>query len=124
MGRLGVKPEHAIELVECVRQTPNLNLRGLYTHFSSGEDDADFSKEQAATFRRVLRLLAQRGIEIPCVHANNSAALLHEPDTLFNLVRPGLLVYGVAPPGNAWLPMPHAGLKFSQPFPGSAASAS
>lgn len=99
MGRLGVRPDRAVELVERVRQLPDLRLQGLYTHFSSAEDDPKFSQRQAKTFRQVLESLAQRGIEIPCVHANNSAALLHEPDTMFNLVRPGLLVYGIVPPG-------------------------
>ncbi len=99
MGRLGVRPDQALALVERVRQLPNVRLHGLYTHFSSAEEDARFSRCQVATFRQLLRSLAERGLEFPCVHANNSAALLHEPDTMFNLVRPGLLVYGIVPPG-------------------------
>ena len=99
MGRLGVRPDRAMELVRKVRQLPGLRLQGLYTHFSSAEDDAEFSRQQAKTFRQVIAALASEGIQIPVLHANNSAALLHEPDTLLDLVRPGLLVYGIVPVG-------------------------
>jgi len=99
MGRLGVAADKAVELVERVLELPNLRLQGFYTHFSSAEDDTRFSRRQVAKFQRVLQALTARSIEVPLIHANNSAALLHEPETLFNLVRPGLLVYGILPPG-------------------------
>lgn len=99
MGRLGVKPSEAWELIAYVRRLRGLHLQGLYTHYASVEDDAKFSRQQAAEFGRLLQRLATSGIRMPLVHANNSGALLHEPGTLFNLVRPGLLVYGVVPTG-------------------------
>jgi alanine racemase len=74
-----------------------LELEGLYTHFASAEDDAKFSAAQSARFREVLDALAAAGLRPPLVHANNSAALLRMTGTAFNLVRPGLLVYGVLP---------------------------
>jgi alanine racemase len=100
MGRLGVKPEDAISLIRQVRELPGLKIEGLYTHFSSVEDDADFSRQQSEMFRKLVQEITAGGIRIPWIHVNNSGALLHEPDTLFNVVRPGLLVYGVAPSGN------------------------
>ncbi|MHB8524348.1 MAG: alanine racemase [Limisphaerales bacterium] len=99
MGRLGVKASEAWELIEHVLGSPGLDLQGLYTHYASVEDDAKFSRQQAVEFGHLLQRLAANGIRIPLVHANNSGALLHEPDTVFNLVRPGLLVYGVVPTG-------------------------
>jgi alanine racemase len=99
MGRLGVKAGEAAELVRAVRALPGLKFEGLYTHYASAEDDAKFSREQARRFQRLLVELAAAGVRVPLVHANNSAALWHEPETTFNLVRPGLLVYGVLPLG-------------------------
>jgi alanine racemase len=99
MGRLGVAPAEARKLISRVNRLPNLKLEGLYTHYSSVEDDAAFSRAQQQRFQKVLDELAADGIRAPMIHTNNSGALLHEPRTLFDLVRPGLLVYGVLPPG-------------------------
>ena len=76
-----------------------LKLQGLFTHFSSAEDAAEFSAQQAALFHSVIAQLTAAGLTPPMIHANNSAAILHEPATTFDLVRPGLLVYGILPTG-------------------------
>lgn len=99
MGRLGISPGKARELLVGMRQLPGIEVEGLYTHYSSVEDDAGFSRWQRKQFEKLLGELAREGIRVPLIHANNSGALLLEPDTLFNLVRPGLLVYGIVPPG-------------------------
>lgn len=99
MGRLGARPGDALALIRAIAALPGLALEGLYTHYASAEDDAPFSQTQATRFQSVIRDVAAAGIEIPLIHANNSAALLHQPDTTFQLVRPGLLVYGIVPEG-------------------------
>jgi alanine racemase len=99
MGRLGVRPEAALKLVRRIREVSNLDVQGIYTHFSSVEDDVGFSRRQLDRFREVISQLEAANLRPPLVHANNSGALLHEPDSLFNLVRLGLLVYGSVPPG-------------------------
>ncbi len=99
MGRLGAPVAQAEELVAQLLRFSALRLEGIYTHFCSVEDDAEFSRLQATQFQQLLARLHANGISPALVHANNSGALLHEPDTMFNLVRPGLLVYGVLPPG-------------------------
>ena len=99
MGRLGVAPANARKLIIQVNRLPGLKLEGLYTHYSSVEDDAGFSRAQRQRFEKVLGELAAEGIRVPMIHASNTGALLHEPRTLFDLVRPGLLVYGVVPRG-------------------------
>ena len=98
MGRLGVRPTEAVGLARQIVSMPRLELEGIYTHFASAEDDATFTRAQARRFLTVLDELTLAGVRPPLVHANNSAALLYEPDTTFNLVRPGLLVYGIVPP--------------------------
>src|SRR6266516_6630101 len=99
MGRLGVAPADARKLIVQVNRLPGLKMEGLYTHYSSVEDAAEFSRAQRQRFEKVLSELATAGIRVPLVHANNSGALLHETRTLLDLVRPGLLVYGVVPSG-------------------------
>lgn len=104
MGRLGVAWAEARSLVEQVRTLPSLEIEGIYTHYSSAEDDPEYSRIQADRFVKVLDELKAAGICPPIVHASNSAAVLCERDSHFNLVRPGLLVYGVVPPGQRTFP--------------------
>jgi alanine racemase len=99
MGRLGVAHPEALGLAREILSLPGLVLEGVYTHFASAEDDGEFTRRQADRFSRVLDSLRRAEINVPLIHANNSAALLLEPASAFNLVRPGLLVYGVVPQG-------------------------
>ncbi len=106
MGRLGVVPAHALALAQSIAVTEGLRLQGLFTHFSSAEDDPAFSSRQAAQFHDVIAQFSAAGIKPPLIHANNSAAILHESDTTFDVIRPGLLVYGILPPGRRRLAPP------------------
>ncbi|MDZ8120442.1 alanine racemase [Pontiella agarivorans] len=94
MGRLGVPSEQAPRLIELICETPEVELTGIYTHFATA-DEAD----RSATFRQLERFrailpVAGKGIRI---HAANSAATLDLPDTHFDMVRPGIAVYGCKP---------------------------
>jgi alanine racemase len=100
MGRLGMMAEDAARIIDQIRRLPGLRLEGIYTHFAVAEEDADYSAWQRQRFESLLAALRNQGLAIPCVHGGNSAALLHEPGCHWDLVRPGLLVYGVAPPGS------------------------
>jgi alanine racemase len=99
MGRLGIEPRRAVELVARIRALPGLQLEGIYTHFAAVEDDPEFTAEQRRRFQRLLPALKRTGLPIPVLHAANSGGLLHEPEAWFDMVRPGLLVYGVVPSG-------------------------
>ncbi len=99
MGRLGVSAARAVELVEQMAALPHLVLAGLYTHYASAEDDAAFSLAQRRSFSAVLDALKAKRLLPPLIHANNSAALLHESESIYGAVRPGLLVYGIVPSG-------------------------
>ncbi len=105
MGRLGIAAERALALWEDVRWLSNLRIIGLFTHFSAPEDDAPFTQKQRGRFCELLKSILSAGAQLDLIHANNSAALLLEPATMFNCVRPGLLVYGIAPPGKRRQPL-------------------
>ena len=102
MGRLGFWHEETVEPIRRIAAMPNLRLQGIYTHFPSAEDDAAFSLEQVEKFHAVVR---QGGVRIPLRHADNSAGVLNVHagsrrfGSLFNVVRPGLMMYGIVPPG-------------------------
>jgi alanine racemase len=99
MGRLGATPKQAGQLLGETKRLPGLEICGIYTHFSSVEDDPVFSRQQRQQFGRLLQRLRKHGCKFEFVHANNSGALLLEQASILNAVRPGLLVYGVTPPG-------------------------
>ena len=99
MGRLGAPVAAAAELLARMAMLPHLHVSGIYTHYSSAENDRKFSSAQRKRFEAAVRELRAKKLLPPLVHANNSAALLHEPRSNDNVVRPGLLVYGITPPG-------------------------
>jgi len=91
-------------MLDAIARLPNLNVVGLYSHFASAESNAAFSRRQRSRFKKLLKTLTAAGHTFSQIHFNNSAGLLHEPDSLYNLARPGLLVYGVLPHGRRRAP--------------------
>ncbi|MBL9169845.1 MAG: alanine racemase [Verrucomicrobiales bacterium] len=100
MGRLGVAPEFAPALAAEARSTPGIKLAGLYTHYASVEEEAAFTQNQRQSFRKVREAVRAAGGDPEWVHSANSAGILLELPDGCNAVRPGLLVYGVIPPGS------------------------
>ncbi len=99
MGRLGADPAQTGQLLRIIRELPHLHLMGLYTHYACAEDDEGFSEQQRRCFVGALKSLPAELAKDAMIHANNSAGILFEPETTFDAVRPGLLVYGIVPPG-------------------------
>lgn len=99
MGRLGALPGQLPELLKAIDQLPGLTVSGLCTHYSSAEEDADFTAGQCRQFTALLGDFTAQGRQFECVHACNSAALLRAPSQPFNMVRVGLLTYGIVSEG-------------------------
>ena len=97
MGRLGVLPKDAIALTNQLQNVDAIEVEGIYTHFSTAGEDLPYAVEQLARFKRVLKQLQSDGRRFKYIHAANSAAVLTFPDSYFNVVRPGLLLYGLQP---------------------------
>lgn len=105
MGRLGVRPSEAVSLFKAICQLPAFQLAGLYTHYAAVEDDAVFSRQQRTQFLAILHALKGHGWQPELVHINNSGGILWESKgEICNAVRPGLLVYGIAPRGTRRVP--------------------
>ena len=102
MGRLGCKPERALGIAREVRRSRRLDLLGVATHLAgTGAQPNGETEDQLERFRKVLHALEREGIRPPWRHAYASTALCADLPPEFNLVRPGLAVYGVDPAG-AW----------------------
>lgn len=99
MGRLGASSESIPDLVGQIQRLPNLKLCGLYTHFSSVESDSKNTRRQRRQLEDLARELSELGTRFDHIHCANSGGLLWESAGTCNTVRPGLLVYGITPPG-------------------------
>ena len=98
MHRVGASPAEAFELARAVAAHPQLHLEGLFTHFAvADEPGRPFTAEQLALFQQVVAGLAAEGIRPPLLHAANSAGALAHPGSRYQMVRPGIAVYGLAP---------------------------
>jgi alanine racemase len=98
MGRVGVLPSEAIAFITKVASLPGLKIEGLFTHFAKAEDPEDnFTIDQFSRFQAIAARLPQ----IPLKHTANSAAALFHQDTHLDLVRVGLMMYGLYPQGNS-----------------------
>jgi alanine racemase len=95
MGRLGLQWKEAAELAKTIAKTKNVELEGVWTHFAASDDeDKTFTLEQLENFQHFLNALRKEGIQAKLVHTANSAATLAFPESHFDLVRPGIAVYG------------------------------
>jgi len=98
MGRLGVNEDQALGFVQSIQQDcPNLILEGIYTHLPVADTDRDFTIGQMRRFRDMVYSLENQFITFSYVHAGNSMGLGDYKTELFNLARPGIMLYGVYP---------------------------
>jgi alanine racemase len=97
MGRAGIAQGRAVDTILRMRSLPGIELEGIFTHFPASDSDADFTREQIGSFVGIVERLREAGVVFRYVHSANSMAILTFPSSHFNLVRPGLLVYGHAP---------------------------
>ncbi len=99
MGRSGIWHECADDFVRQVFRMPNLDVEGIMTHFSSADDPEsdEYTLSQVKAFDDLLGRLEAAGYTFRYVHAANTSALVRFPQTRYNMVRPGLAIYGMYP---------------------------
>ena len=97
MGRVGCRPEEAEDVAKAIVHALPLELAGVCTHFASSDGPSSLGvPEQLRRFEEVLGVLKARGWTPRYVHTANSGAIVGWPSTHFNLVRPGIVLYGYA----------------------------
>lgn len=97
MGRYGLFPGDSVELAKEIVKMPNLILEGVFTHFSTPASDRQYLYKQWERFNQTLSEIRSQGIFIPYTHAATSAVIIEHPEMKLNMVRPGLILYGLYP---------------------------
>ncbi|MCC6573393.1 MAG: alanine racemase [Planctomycetes bacterium] len=98
MGRLGMQPFDAVPFLHRLRELKNLKLVGLNTHFSYPyEQNPDFTLRQLERFHVAVEVARRLGYGDVLLHASSSLALFRHPEARFNMVRPGVALWGLAP---------------------------
>ena len=99
MGRIGIKPDdEGLGFVKDVMGLPGIRVEGIFTHFArADETDKEPAKQQFERFTGFVDRLKAMGIEIPLNHCANSASIMELPYTHLDLVRSGIITYGLLP---------------------------
>ena len=101
MNRMGLKENGLLELIDKILDSNNITIEGLYTHFAvADEADKSFTQYQLNEFHTFLELVREKKVDIPIIHAANSAAALDIPQSRLDMVRLGISVYGYYPSGD------------------------
>lgn len=106
MGRLGIPVKEAIGAFRHLNTLRNLELEGMYTHFASADDSLEYTQQQLEAFKSVVRAVRASGFAFKYLHAANSPATLLGTDLHFNMVRVGVMLYGLQP--SRLVPLPEA----------------
>lgn len=107
MGRLGVSSKGQVQdLVNALHRSPHLVAEGAMTHMAEdGLEHRAFTQQQLALFQQTLDLFKKEGINIPIRHSANSSMTLDHPEAHFEMVRPGIMLYGYLPSRNLARPV-------------------
>lgn len=99
MGRIGYIPdEKSIEEIKRISELPNIEIDGIFTHFACADSaDKTSMNAQLKLFREFVEKLEALGINIPIKHVCNSAAIIDMHDDFLNMVRSGIITYGLYP---------------------------
>jgi alanine racemase len=97
MGRTGVSPAETKGLIESVQQQPLLEIEGIFTHFPTADSDFSFTARQIQDFNLLTEELKRHDARGFLRHAANTSGYLNFPAAHLDMVRPGLIVYGILP---------------------------
>lgn len=99
MTRIGITPdEKGLALVKEIRNLPGLEITGLFSHFSCADmEDKSYTEEQMERYDHFVSLLEESHIAIPVKHLCNSAGIMEFDHHRFDMVRAGIILYGLYP---------------------------
>ncbi len=98
MGRIGLLPQEMPAWLPLLKKLTALKVEGVFSHFSHAESiQGNYTQKQLGIFQSMIGQLRAAGIMPPLVHLANSAATLTCPAAHFDMVRPGLILYGIYP---------------------------
>ena len=94
MGRIGFYYKDAHRFVKRLSKLKNLSFEGIYTHFPVADIDPEFTNHQIGVFNEFILKLKEEGILFKFHHCANSIGIANYPQSHFNMVRPGFILYG------------------------------
>lgn len=99
MGRIGFEPtEQSLEQIDRIFDLPYIEVTGVFTHFATADEaDKSFTKEQYKRFRFMTDGMEKRGHKGLIRHCANSGAILDMPEYQLDMVRAGIIIYGLFP---------------------------
>ncbi|MCQ3935950.1 MAG: alanine racemase [Chloroflexi bacterium] len=98
MERVGVHEYEAEEFLQKSLACRHLEVEGIYTHLANSEKvDRKYSLLQLERFQEILRFYEKNSLPMPMRHVCNSGGILNLPEAHFDMVRPGVLFYGIYP---------------------------
>ncbi|MCP4652797.1 MAG: alanine racemase [Candidatus Omnitrophica bacterium] len=95
MGRLGKDVNDAHKFILSLSKLKNLRLEGLYTHFPVADTNFRFTNDQIKSFNEFIKNLEKEGVVFKYHHCANSVGIMNYPHSHFNMIRPGLILYGI-----------------------------
>ena len=105
MNRLGVPVEQGLEFLKTLNSLPGLQVDGLFTHFARADEiTSGTTEQQLERFSKLMADVKKAGLTPSMVHAANSAAALSFPAARFDMVRPGIALFGINPSKDTILP--------------------
>ncbi len=97
MGRIGFLPEQ-VEEIAAAAALPGIEIEGVFSHLACADmSDKSHARGQIERFRYVLNALEERGVRPRLRHLANSAAIMELPEAQFDMVRAGIIAYGIYP---------------------------
>lgn len=98
MGRFGFWWENLAALLPEIKKIRGLHLEGCFTHFATSDiADYTYTRWQHENFTKLLAAAAQQKIRFDIIHAANSGAIMQHPETYHDIVRAGVMLYGMLP---------------------------
>ncbi len=98
MSRMGLGEQGLGELINEIKGIDEITIEGLYTHLATADQaDKSYAHYQLQRFRKFVEKLQVSGLQIPVIHAANSAAAIDIADSYFDMIRPGISIYGCYP---------------------------
>ena len=97
VGYNALEPETALREIAAMSRLPGIAIGGMYSHLAASDSNPGFTSEQFARFQNIARILDNNGLRVPVKHISNSGGVLNHPECNLDMVRCGVLVYGLAP---------------------------
>ena len=95
MGRIGVNWQRVSKFIPIMNTCQNTDFEGLYSHFAKSDEDDNFTQTQIDRFNTAIEIFRNEGYEFDIKHLANSGGILFHPESHFDMVRAGMMLYGL-----------------------------